>query len=210
MQRYLGMFGILLLVGITTGILFVYSGWYNIAADEPHWQVTTRMIEAMRTRSIEHRAGDITQVPRLDDPQLVLKGAGQYAAMCEGCHLAPGLRDTEISRGLYPRPPHLYERRIDPRMAFVVIKHGIKMTGMPAWGNGAHGDAELWSLVAFINQLPGMSPLQYQDIVSRAPPDEDMEEHGNHGADEQHQTMPGMMQDGRMTRPQGAAGKGMP
>ena len=55
-----------------------------------------------------------------------------------------------------------------------MIKHGIKMSAMPAWGF-SHDDATIWSMVAFLQKLPGMTPAQYQDIVARAPPDDDMD-----------------------------------
>lgn len=153
--------------------IYIYAGWYDIGADRPHWRITTSVIEMLRTRSIERRAAEI-KVPDLTNQQLILKGAGQYAAMCAQCHLAPGKSDSEIRPGLYPQPPELSKIRVDPRIAFWVTKHGVKMSGMPAWGRG-HDDATLWSIVAFVNKLPGMTPEQYKDIVSRAPPDEEME-----------------------------------
>jgi mono/diheme cytochrome c family protein len=146
-------------------------------------------MQTLRERSIERRAKDIV-VPNLDDPQLILKGAGQYAAMCTGCHLAPGMAENEMRPGLYPKPPQLSKFRPDPREAFWVIKHGIKMSAMPAWGS-SHDDATIWSMVAFLQKLPDMTPAQYKDIVARAPPDEDMEmdmtghDHG-HGETEHH------------------------
>jgi hypothetical protein len=85
--------------------------------------------------------------------------------------------------GAVPQPPNLSKFRADPREAFWVIKHGIKMSAMPAWGL-SHDDAMIWSMVAFVQKLPDMTPQQYQDIVARAPPDEDREmgddaEHGH-------------------------------
>lgn len=64
-----------------------------------------------------------------------------------------------------------------PIRAYLVIKHGIKMSGMPAWGAGAHDDQTLWSLVAFVNKLPSLTPAQYEDMVRRAPADEDEASH---------------------------------
>lgn len=191
MRRHLGALIVLLLAGTALVFAVVVSGWYNIGADDPHWGFTSRLIETLRNRSIERRAQAVTALPRLDEPQLILKGAGQYAAMCQGCHLAPGLPSNELHRGLYPRPPLLYQGRVDPRVAYVTIKHGIKMTGMPAWGGG-HGDEAVWSLVAFVNQLPGMTPQQYQDIVRRAPPDEEMAPHGE-GPGQTHSQAPMQM-----------------
>jgi hypothetical protein len=63
---------------------------------------------------------------------------------------------------------------VDPKEAFWAIKHGIKMSAMPAWGV-SHDDATIWSMVAFLQKLPDMSPAQYKDIVARSPPDEDMD-----------------------------------
>lgn len=153
--------------------LFAWSGLYDIGADDPHWRVTYDALEIVRDRSIHRRSKNL-KMPDLEDPQLILKGAGQYAAMCTGCHLAPGVSDSELRAGLYPQPPNLTRTRVDPRDAFWVIKHGIKMSGMPAWGK-THDDATLWSMVAFIEKLPEMNPQQYEAIVTKAPPDEDMQ-----------------------------------
>jgi mono/diheme cytochrome c family protein len=154
-------------------IIYVGAGGYDIGADTPHWEMTRKVMEVVRDRSIAVRATQI-ELPDLQDEQLVLKGAGQYAAMCVNCHLAPEQSDSEIRPGLNPKPPNLSEQRIDPKTAFWVIKHGIKMTGMPAWGLG-HDDATIWSIVAFVTRLPGLSAEHYKDLVARATPDEEME-----------------------------------
>ena len=151
---------------------FAYSGLYDIGADAPHTKPVSSIMQIVRDRSIQRRSKDIT-LPNLEDPQLILKGAGQYAAMCTGCHLKPGMKDSEIRPGLYPQPPNLSQVQVEPTVAFWVIKHGIKMSAMPAWG-GSHDDATIWSMVAFLQKLPDMSPAQYKDMVAKAPPDDDM------------------------------------
>ena len=164
---------------------YIYSGQYNIAADEPHWFITAKIIETLRDRSIDRRASDIV-IPNLEDPRLVLKGADQYEAMCIGCHLAPGMNNSEIRQGLYPVPPDFSRARTEPARAFWVIKHGIKMTGMPAWGR-THDDITLWSIVAFIGKLPEMTPQAYKEMIREARAGEGMAspgdgtgEHGGH------------------------------
>ena len=170
------------LVLLAAGALaFVWSGRYDIGADAPHTRPVFALMQAMRERSIRTHAADLV-VPDLGDPQLVLKGAGQYAAMCTQCHLSPAMADSEIRPGLYPQPPNLSRVRVDPRQAFWAIKHGIKMSAMPAWG-ASHDDATIWSMVAFLQKLPGMSAQEYQDIVARAPPDEDMDMGAERGAE---------------------------
>lgn len=172
MTKKLGIVIVAMLAALAGVVIFVFSGAYDIGADAPHWEITRKMMEVVRDRSIEVRASRIA-LPNLQDEQLILKGAGQYAAMCANCHLAPEQKDTEIRPGLYPKPPNLSEQRFDPKIVFWVIKHGLKMTGMPAWGVG-HDDATLWSIVAFVTKLPGLSADHYKELVASAPPDEEM------------------------------------
>ena len=103
---------------IATGLgIFVYSGIYNIGADDHHSKLVFVMLQTLRDRSIELRSANL-RVPNLDDPALILKGAGQYAAMCTQCHLAPGIGNSEVRLGMYPQPPDLSQDRIDPRWHF--------------------------------------------------------------------------------------------
>jgi mono/diheme cytochrome c family protein len=177
MKQHVKHYGIavvaLLAIVIAGGAVFVYSGIYNIGADDHHTKPVFSVMQTLRERSIHARSEHIN-VPNLEDPQLILKGAGQYAAMCTQCHLKPGMKDSEIRPGLYPQPPNLSQVRVEPKEAFWIIKHGIKMSAMPAWG-GSHDDPTIWSMVAFLQKLPGMTPAQYKDMVAKAPPDEDMD-----------------------------------
>jgi len=169
---------------MVAGAAFVASGVYGIGADEPHWDVTARVIDLLRDRSIEAHAHGIA-VPDLDDPKLLAEGAEHYAAMCTGCHLAPGVHeDPELRAGLYPQPPNLARDAIDdPAEAFWVIKHGIKLTAMPAWGR-THNDDAIWALVAFVRKLPSLSPEQYQQMTAGA--GEHVHHHHGEDADQGH------------------------
>ena len=165
----------LLVIGVGA---FIWSGAYNIAADEPHWPLTVDVLEMARDRSIEARMTGI-EVPDLDGEALIRAGAGNYEAMCAECHLEPGDDASELSAGLYPAPPNLGHDGIDdPAEAFWVIKHGIKMTGMPAWGKSMD-DGAIWGMVAFLRQLPGMTESSYDELV------ESSEGH-SHGSGEAH------------------------
>src|SRR5579875_340937 len=81
---------------------YAWSGYYNIGADVPHSPATYRFLSMARSRSIAQHAQSIS-VPNQDDQALILKGAGQYAAMCTECHLAPGMSHSVLRAGLYPR-----------------------------------------------------------------------------------------------------------
>ena len=193
---------VLAVIAVGLGV-FAYSGLYNIGADDHHWPMTYRVLQTVRDRSIHVRSEHI-EVPNLEDPQLILKGAGQYAAMCTGCHLAPGVDESEVRAGMYPQPPNLSRMRVDPQDAFWVIKHGIKMSAMPAWG-GSHDDATIWSMVAFLQKLPSLSAAQYKAIVAKAPLDEDMDM----GNERDHQSGNGPHQDQEAAAPAMPAMPGM-
>lgn len=177
---------VLAVVAAGLAVAFVYSGAYNIAADEPHWPLTSKLIETLRERSIGSRAGNV-QVPALDAPQRVAEGAQHYAAMCTACHLAPGMEDTEIRQGLSPQPPRLFEQAGEnPAQQFWVIKHGLKMTGMPSWG-ATHDDASIWAIVAFLQKLPGLSPEDYAAAVAASEGSHAGSAHHEHGDSHEHE-----------------------
>jgi mono/diheme cytochrome c family protein len=75
------------------------------------------------------------------------------------------MKDSELRQGLYPLPPNLSQVRVDPKDAFWIIKHGIKMTAMPAWG-ASHSDQAIWTIVAFLKKLPELSPAQYKTMTA--------------------------------------------
>jgi len=161
----------LIAVGLVllAGFGFVYSGIFNVAADEPHWGITLGIMEATREHSIASRARKIEAPPALEDPQRIAAGAVEYDEMCTGCHLAPGMQESEIRAGLYPKPPNLAQHgnHRSPAEAFWIIKHGLKMTGMPAWGV-THDDQTIWSMVAFLQRLPELPPAQYKELIAQA------------------------------------------
>ena len=144
---------------------FVRAGVYNIAADDPHYPLTYSMLEQLRDASIKTRASKLTPPADLMSEARIRQGSGNYNAMCTGCHLAPGMEPTEISKGLYPAPPNLSKVTIDASQAFWTIKHGIKASGMPAWG-GSMGDDYIWNMAAFLQRLPKLDKASYDALVA--------------------------------------------
>jgi mono/diheme cytochrome c family protein len=155
------------LVALALGAaLFVGAGIYNIGADDHHTKATLALIVELRERSIAVRARAL-QVPDLEAEPRILAGAGHYATLCVGCHLAPGVTKSDVRRGLYPHPPNLaQEDPGDPRNTFWTIKHGIKMSAMPAWGTTLD-DTAIWDLVAFLRKMPAMTPATYDHLSEK-------------------------------------------
>ena len=102
----------------------------------------------LEDRGIAIQSRQVQQPQDLNDPKRVSIGAGHCAAIRAVCHLAPGHDRDETAAGLDPHPPQLVNRlSLTPAQIFWIIKHGLRMTGMPAWG-GTHSDEELWDLTA--------------------------------------------------------------
>src|SRR5215472_9176670 len=143
----------------------IYAGIYDVAATSPHSRVTSWLLETARIRSIKAQAAGIAVPPGLDDPAKLVIGVGHYAAHCAVCHGAPGVPKGDIARGLYPEPPDLTKAAplYTPAELFWIVKHGIKMTGMPAWSD--HSNEELWATVGFLQKLTSMSEQDYAKLV---------------------------------------------
>jgi mono/diheme cytochrome c family protein len=71
---------------------------------------------------------------------------------------------------MQPTPGPLVDasRRWKPHELYWITRHGIKMSGMPAWEYHM-SDTELWDTVAFIMQLPRMSAADYRATTARQP-----------------------------------------
>jgi mono/diheme cytochrome c family protein len=147
-------------------ILWIFSGRYDASATHPHMPIVRQLIHEATERSIRFHAGGIVAPRFPDDSVAVAAGFGEYREMCESCHSAPGIADTEIRRGLYPRPPVFHKRESEWNAAqlFWITKNGLKSTGMPAFGP-THSDDELWRMVAFVMALPKVTAEQYAALA---------------------------------------------
>ena len=148
---------------------FVWFGGFNISAVDPHWEVTRKLIEIARDRSIEVRSGDVSLPPlSLDDPALLKSGAAEYHRMCKACHAAPGYREEIFSQGLYPAPADLMSGQVQAQWndgaLFWIVCNGLKMTGMPSFCV-THDKEELYGVVVLLRRLPGMKAEEYRSLV---------------------------------------------
>jgi hypothetical protein len=75
----------------------------------------------------------------------------------------------QILEGLHPDPPDLKEIANEraPQQLFWVIKNGINMTGMPSFGAIEVPDQEIWTIVAFVKKLPGVTNDDFRAWTTR-------------------------------------------
>jgi mono/diheme cytochrome c family protein len=186
-MRFIATF-IISIVIITVAVAgFAYSGWYDVSATSPHGGAVAWLLSTTSHASARARASTI-RVPELSGEGRLLAGASDFDAMCAGCHGAPGVERGAVGQGLNPPAPGLDEsaEHLTAAELFWVTKHGIRMTGMPAWGV-THDDEALWSVVAFVTALPEMDANRYQDLLARAK-DQRMGHHAPGRLDQQRST----------------------
>lgn len=148
------------------GLVFAYSGVYDVAASKPHTGLVEWTLETITRQSVGRRADELP-APLPGDEASLLHGLEHYRAMCEVCHGAPGIERSEIGQGMTPRPPLLQRAAVrwtDAEL-FWIVKHGLKATGMPAFG-ATHDDASLLQIVAVVRRLPDATPEEYAAMIA--------------------------------------------
>jgi mono/diheme cytochrome c family protein len=125
---------------------------------------------AARSLALPARARKLPAPPVT--PEALSEAGVHWAAHCASCHGVDGAGDTPIGQHLYPRPPDLRaldsQRRGDGELYFV-IKNGVRLTGMPAWGEPGDDDGESWALVAFIRTLPRLTDAELAELRAQLP-----------------------------------------
>ena len=160
----------IVMIAVAGGLLLIYSGAYNVAATEDHWDVTRWVLNTTQQNSVGARADDVDGAVPTDSAE-ILHGFEHFHAMCVQCHGAPGIDRGELGQGLNPVPPRLHrvaDRWTDQEL-FWITKHGIRLAGMPAFGT-THSDEQLWGIVGFVRRLEGMSTEEYREWVQALKP----------------------------------------
>jgi len=167
MKQFILSFVILIIIGVAGGLGFIYSGAFDVAATSKDSALLEWILETTRERSIESRAEVVTAPDdaSLNTPENIRIGFEHYDEMCVVCHGAPGIDAGEAREGLNPKPPLLAKLKDistdPPGEIYWIIKNGIKMTGMPAWGP-THDANKIWAMVAFVRKLPNMTADEYK------------------------------------------------
>jgi mono/diheme cytochrome c family protein len=149
------------------GVSYVYSGFHNVAAVEPHAPIVNWAFTTTMQRSVIARAQTITPPP-IPNSQKIGEAFQAFDEMCVQCHGAPGKEPSVIGKGLQPLAPVLGDaaHRWKRAELFWIVKNGIKMTGMPAFGP-THSDEQIWLLVAFLQRFPNITSAEYKEMEEK-------------------------------------------
>jgi mono/diheme cytochrome c family protein len=111
--------------------------------------------------------------PLAASPVAVAAGRAHFADHCAICHANDGSGETEMGRNMYPRAPDmrsLHTQQLSDGEIFGIIKNGVRLTGMPAWGsNTPADDAATWQLVAFVRHLPRITEAELAQMKELNP-----------------------------------------
>lgn len=163
----------LLVAAMLGSFLAIYSGLYDVAATKSgRWSMKEWFFQTWKRESIESRARSV----EINSNVLEAQGSWQtgllrYESRCAHCHGIPGEKPGDFAESLHPKPPWLggiSEKPDDATLKrwFWATKHGIAMSGMPAWGE-ITSDRVLWAVVAAMQKFPEMSKQEYESWAGR-------------------------------------------
>ncbi|MEZ5413646.1 MAG: cytochrome c [Opitutaceae bacterium] len=194
--RILGYIALGYVVLVAVGAVVIYSGSYNIAATTRHTQLVHASLNKLMINSVRSHAKDVVVPTGIDlrDREFARHAVGHFESMCLMCHGAPGRDPDRWSQSLYPPPPDLIhslrEHKWTDQEVFWIIKHGIKDTGMAAFGD-SHDDRDLWALTALVRQFLEMSPDEYRTMAQNAQAEPSPQPTGREQPSQKSQSSPG-------------------
>lgn len=139
--------------------VFITSGALLAGQDAKPGRLETWVAKASLRATIRRQTTGVTDpLPPTDES--LAAGIPLYVAHCQICHGGPDGAASEIARGLTPNPPQLAKHGVedDPEATtYWKIKHGIRFTGMPAFGQTL-SDQEIWQMTLFLKRMDSLTP----------------------------------------------------
>ena len=172
---------VVIAVAIAAGALLMHNTMsYGFSAHDDPTRIESMMASMMRHYSapadLRSRRNPIPLTP-----QILTEARAHYADHCATCHGNDGKGKTEMGPHFYPKVPDMTlastQSQADGEL-FATIENGVRMSGMPGWGDGTAESARgSWTLVHFIRHLPKITPdeLAQMEKLNPKTPD-DMEE----------------------------------
>jgi thiosulfate dehydrogenase len=138
---------------------YVHYGFFNMRADQARGTVERIYMRGAMDRYAERYAAN-QKNPLTADEATLIAGVKLYKNDCALCHGGPSNPISDVGQGLNPRAPQFLKDAPDlpEYQNFWIIKHGIRMTGMPAWEK-VLTDSEIWQLTTFLTKFEQIDKL---------------------------------------------------
>jgi len=143
---------------------------HGISARTPPTAIESMLAGGVRRLAVPRGARDLRN-PLPLTPQVLQEGRDHFADHCAICHANDGSGKTEMGPNFYPRVPDMRQpgtQRLSDGEMFYIIKNGVRITGMPAWGD-EHDVEDNWKLVHFIRHLPKITPAEIEEMKRMNP-----------------------------------------
>ena len=180
-MRWLGTLGVLVLLLLLGGGVYVLRmARQGFSTRTEPGKAEAVLATGMRTMAVPARYKSLVN-PANMTPETIHAGLEHYADHCAVCHGNDGHGDTMMGRMMYPRPPNLAgpqtQAETDGEL-YYPIQYGIRMSGMPAFGEPRDDDADTWKLVVFLRHLPKLTTAEMAEMEHLNPkgPEEWQEE----------------------------------
>lgn len=161
--------GLLLLAAAVACWLFVRHGFSAREAPSAAELLIARQMRSMGVPSGAKAARN----PVPASPEALGRARAHFADHCATCHANDGSGETSIGRNLYPKAPDMRKpatQLLSDGEIFWIIKNGVRLTGMPAWGADTKEDDRVtWELVHFVRHLPRLTPEELAEMRSLNP-----------------------------------------
>jgi mono/diheme cytochrome c family protein len=154
--------------GLATWTLFHADGFSTRA--EPSW-AERGLSRLARRWAVPARAREARN-PVAFSEEIWKEARAHFADHCASCHGNDGSGQTELGRNLYPRAPDMRlaeTQTLGDGEIYWIIENGIRLTGMPAWGDGSDHDVDTWKLVHFVRHLGHLTPDHLKEMEALNP-----------------------------------------
>ena len=153
--------GATIVAGALVGFLAVHSGAIPANADGKPGGLELWAANTSLGATLSREAPKTANPVALTDDNLA-EGARLYGQHCAICHgtAAGDASASPVAKGEYPAPPQFGTEGVEDDaegVSFWKVKHGIRLTGMPAWG-GALSDQQIWTLALFLKHMDKLPP----------------------------------------------------
>lgn len=150
--------------------IYLEQGFVNTRADVNPGALDSWLGSAMDASTGRHAPKVMNRTP--DTPETLLAAAKIYGSQCEICHGGPTDKDSKVGASLNPPAPQFFGDEPPDMMEnenFYIIKHGVRMTGMPAWGKLLN-DEQIWETVDLLKRIndKNLPPAAAQEISKPA------------------------------------------
>jgi hypothetical protein len=113
-------------------------------------------------------------------PEVLNEARAHWADHCATCHANNGSGDSMLGKTMYPRPPDMRKPPTQTQSdgeIYYTIKSGVRLSGMPAFGEPGDNDSDSWKLICFVRHLPQVTSEEV-DAMKKLNPQtpEDLEE----------------------------------